>query len=171
MSHFRQVDGSASYMAVVLTNLHNGEDFFLAIIEMQSSKAEEGVAAVIKALQHWNIDKKMIIGCVFDTTNTNSGWKSGIVVRMEDFLQHRILHVYCRHHVFERLANDVVTVCVGPSTSPEEVTYKFLIENWKKLNTTDTGELQINRRTKHVLQDVIQFATEMMKLKFEDDYQ
>ena len=116
-------------MAVVLTNLHNGEENILAIIEMQSSKAEEGAAAVIKALQHWNIDKKMIIGCAFDTRNTNSGWKSGIVVRMEDFLQHRILYVYCRHHGFERLANDVVTVCVGPSTSPEYLTYKFLIDN------------------------------------------
>ena len=28
LSHFRQVDGSASYMAVVLTNLHNGEEKF-----------------------------------------------------------------------------------------------------------------------------------------------
>ena len=62
LSHFRQVDGSASYMAVVLTNLHNGEEKILAIIEMKNSKAEEGAAAVIKALQHWNIDKKIIIG-------------------------------------------------------------------------------------------------------------
>ena len=65
--------------------------------------------------------------------------------------------MYCRHHVFERPA--------------KELTNKFLIDNWKKLNTTDTGELQINRRTKHALQDVIQSATEMMKLKFKDDYQ
>ena len=158
-------------MAVVLTNLHNGEEKILSIIEMQNSKAEEGVAAVIKALQHWNIDKKVIIGCVFDTTNTNSGWKSGIVVRLEEFLQRRILHVYCRHHVFERLANDVVTVCVGSSTSPEELTYKFLMDNWKKLNTTDREELKVNRKTKYLLQDVIQFATNMKKLKFKDDYQ
>ena len=171
LRHLRQVDGSDSYMAVVLTNLHNGEEKILSIVEMQNSKAEEGVAAVIKALKHWNIDKKMIIGCVFDTTNTNSGWKSGVVVRLEEFLQHRILHVYCRHHVFERLVNDVVTVCLGPSTSPEEQTYKCLIDNWNKLNTEDREELKVNRKTNYILQDVVKFATEMKKLKFKDDYQ
>ena len=171
LSHLRQVDGSDSYMAVVLTNLSNGEEKILSIIEMQNSKASEGVAAVIKALQHWSIDKKMIIGCVFDTTNTNSGWNPGVVVRLEEYLEHRILHVYCRHHVFERLANDVVTVCVGSSTSPEELTYKFLIDNWKRLNTANRDKLKVNRRTMHVLQDVIQFATEMKEMKFKDDYQ
>ena len=45
--------------------------------------------------------------------------------------------VYCSHHVFERLVNDVVTVCLGPSTSPEEQTYKCLIDNWNKLKTDD----------------------------------
>ena len=102
---------------------------------------------LLRKLKHWNIDNKMIIGCVFDTTNTNSGWKSGVVVRLEEFLQHRILHVYCRHHVFERLVNDVVTVCLGPSTSPEEQTYKCLIDNWNKLNTEDREELKVNRKT------------------------
>ena len=170
LRHLRQVDGSDSYMAVVLTDLHTGEEKILSIVEMQNSTAAEGVAAVIKALQHWNINKDMIIGCVFDTTNTNSGWKSGVVVRIEEFLQRRVLHVYCRHHVFERMANDVVTVCLGSSTSPEELSYKFLIDNWNKLNTTDRQELLVNRRTKYFLLDVIQFATKMQKLKFKDDY-
>ena len=79
--------------------------------------------------------------------------------------------MYCRHHVFERLVNDVVTVCLGPSTSPEEQTYKCLIDNWNKLNTEDREELKVNRRTNYILQDVIKFATEMKKLKFKDDYQ
>ena len=171
LRHLRQVDGSDSYMAVVLTDLHTGEEKILSILEMQNSKAAEGVAAVIKALQHWNIDKERIIGCVFDTTNTNSGWKSGIVVRLEEFLEHRVLHVYCRHHVLERMANDVVNVCLGSSTSPEELSYKFLIDNWKKLNTTDREELKVNRRTKYFLQDVIEFATQMQKVKLKDDYQ
>ena len=70
MKHLRQVDGINPYMAVVLTDLFTGEDKILAIIEMESSKADEGVSSVIKALQQWEINKKHIIGCVFDTTNT-----------------------------------------------------------------------------------------------------
>ena len=95
---------------------------------MENGTAEQGVSAVIKSLEDWKINKKQIIGCVFDTTNTNSGWRSGIVVRLEEYLDNRIIHVYCRHHVFERMVNDVVSICLGPSTSPEESSYRFMIE-------------------------------------------
>ena len=158
-------------MAVVLRDLHTGEEKILSIVEMLNSTAAEGVDAVIKALLDWNIDKERIIGCVFDTTNTNSGWKSGIVVRLEEFLEHQVHHVYCRHHVLERLVNDVVNVCFGSSTLPEELTYKFLIDNWKKLNMTDREVLKVNRKTNYILQDVAKFAIQMQKEKLKDDYQ
>ena len=171
MRHLRQVDGSDSYMAVVLRDLHTGEEKILSIVEMLNSTAAEGVDAVIKALLDWNIDKERIIGCVFDTTNTDNGWKIGIAVRLEEFLEHRVLHVYCRHHVLERLVNDVVNVCFGSSTLPEELTYKFLIDNWKKLNMTDREVLKVNRKTNYILQDVAKFAIQMQKEKIKDDYQ
>ena len=138
---------------------------------MANSKAEEGVASVIKALEEWKINKKNIIGCVFDTTNTNSGWKSGIVVRLEEYLEQRVIHVYCRHHVLERMANDVVNVYLGSSTSPEELTYKFLIDNWNELNLCDIEEIHIDRRTQALLEDVEAFAIKMQELDFRDDYQ
>ena len=171
LRHLRQVDGSNSYMAVVLTDLHTGEEKILSIVEMTNSKAEEGVASVIKALEEWKINKKNIIGCVFDTTNTNSGWKSGIVVRLEEYLEQRVIHVYCRHHVLERMANDVVNVYLGSSTSPEELTYKFLIDNWNELNLCDIEEIHIDRRTQALLEDVEAFAIKMQELDFRDDYQ
>ena len=124
LRHLRQVDGSNAYMAVVLTDLFTGEEKILSIVEMSNSKAEEGASSIIKALEEWKINKKNIIGCVFDTTNTNSGWKTGIVVRLEEFLEQRVIHVYCRHHVLERMANDIINVYLGPSTSPEDLTYK-----------------------------------------------
>ena len=117
------------------------------------------------------IDKKNIIGCVFDTTNTNSGWKSGIVVRLEKFLEQRVIHVYCRHHVLERMANDVINVYLGTSTAPEELTYKFLIDNWNELNLCDWEVIQIDKRTKPLLKDIIAFATKLQELDFRDDYQ
>ena len=136
---------------------------------MQNSGAEEGVSSVIKALQKWKINKKNIIGCVFDNTNTNRGWKSGIVVRLEKLLEKRVMHVYCRHHIFERMVNDVIDVYLGPSTAPEELSYKFLIDNWNKLKLCDWEVIQIDRRTQ--VDDIIAFTTEMHKLDFRDDYQ
>ena len=169
LRHLRQVDGSHAYMAVVLTDLHTEEEKILSIVEMENSGAEEGVSSVIEALRKWKINKKNIIGCVFDTTNTNSGWKSGIVVRLEKFLEQRIMHVYCRHHIFERMVNDVIDVYLGPSTAPEELSYKFLIDNWNKLKLCDWEVIQIDRRTQ--VDDIIAFTTKMHKLDFRDDYQ
>ena len=169
LRHLRQVDGSHAYMAVVLTDLHTEEEKILSIVEMENSGAEEGVSSVIEALRKWKINKKNIIGCVFDTTNTNSGWKSGIVVRLEKFLEQRVMHVYCRHHIFERMVNDVIDVYLGPSTAPEELSYKFLIDNWNKLKLCDWEVIQIDRRTQ--VDDIIAFTTEMHKLDFRDDYQ
>ena len=169
LRHLRQVDGSHAYMAVVLTDLYTEEEKILSIAEMENSGAEEGVSSVIKALQEWNINKKNIIGCVFDTTNTNSGWKSGITVRLEKFLEQRIIHVYCRHHIFERMANDVIDVYLGPSTAPEELSYKFLIDNWNKLNLCDREVIQIDSRTQ--VEDIITFTTKIHKIDFRDDYQ
>ena len=171
LRHLRQVDGSNAYMAVVLTDLFTGEEKILSIVEMSNSKAEEGASSVIKALEEWNINKKNIIGCVFDTTNTNSGWKTGIVVRLEEFLEQRVIHVYCRHHVLERMANDVVHVYLGESTSPDELTYRFLIDNWNELDLNDKEEIDIDRRTHALLEDVKAFAIKMQELDFRDDYQ
>ena len=172
LKHLRQVDGSNSYMAVVLSDLITGEEKILSILEMDNGTAEQGVSAVIDSLQHWKINKNQIVGCVFDTTNTNSGWKSGVVVRLEEFLDRRIIHVYCRHHVFELMVKDVVGVCLGPSTAPEELSYKFLITNWKSINTNVREEFQISRKTKHELQDVIDYATKTLnEVKLKDDYE
>ena len=46
---------------------------------------------------------KHIFGCVFDATNTNRGWRTGIVVHLEAYLDFQIIHIYCHHHVFKRL--------------------------------------------------------------------
>ena len=172
LKHIRQVDGSNSYMAVVLTDLFTGEEKTLSVLEMDNGTAQEGVAAVIDSLQRWNISKNQIVGCVFDTTNTNSGWKTGVVVCLEEYLDKRIIHIYCRHHVFERMVNDVVSVCLGPSSAPEELSYKFLINNWKRINTNNREKLQISRKTRHELQDVIEYATKTLNnVKIKDDYQ
>ena len=173
LRNFRQVDGTNSYMAVVLTDLFTGEEKVLAILKMENSKAEEGASVIIQALQHWKIANGALVGFVFDTTNTNSGWKSGIVVRLEEFLERRVLHVYCRHHVFERLVNDTVNVCLGESTSPEVESYNFFISNWTRIDTTEREKLQVDRKTQNCLKDVTEFATHMLnvQVKLKDDYQ
>ena len=75
-------------------------------------------------------------------------------------------------HVFDRMVNDVVSVYLGSSTAPEELTYKFLINNWKRININNREKLQITRKTRYELQDVIDYATKTLnEVKLKDDYQ
>ena len=61
---------------------------------------------------------------------------------------------------------------MGPSSAPEELSYKFLINNWKRINTNNREKLQISRQTRHELQDVIEYATKTLNnVKIKDDYQ
>ena len=70
------------------------------------------------------------------------------------------------------MVNDVVSVYLGSSTAPEELTYKFLINNWKRININNREKLQITRKTRYELQDVIDYATKTLnEVKLKDDYQ
>ena len=42
-----------------------------------------------------------IFGMVFDTTNSNSGVKSGACVLLQKLLQRNVLWLVCRHHICE----------------------------------------------------------------------
>ena len=69
---------------------------------MESGTADVGCDAILQTLQQWGITAHHIIGCSFDTTNTNSGAHSGILIRLEKALNKKLLHFYCRHHCYER---------------------------------------------------------------------
>ena len=80
----------------------------LDVVEMESGRAEDGVNAILRVINEWSIPTESIIGGVFDTTNTNSGGNSGVMVRLEEAMGRRILHLYCRHHVYERC----ILICI-----------------------------------------------------------
>ena len=72
---------------------------------MNSGTAEVGTAAILRVLEDWGmsgLSAEHIVGGAFDTTNTNSGAHGGVMVRLEKHWQKRLLHIYCRHHIYER---------------------------------------------------------------------
>ena len=73
------------------------------MVKMESAMSDVGTAAILEVLQEWGISGDYLMGCCFDTTSANSGANNGIVVRMERAMQKKLLHFYCRHHVYERL--------------------------------------------------------------------
>jgi len=62
----------------------------------------------------------------------------GAFVLLEHLLQHNILYVPCRHHIFEIVLRSVFEVKFGITTSgPDVPIFKRFREFWSKVNTTN----------------------------------
>lgn len=167
---FRHVDTSHEYMAVVLCNVMTGQDRIIDIVEMNSGTAEVGARAVTETLVAWGITGDYLIGGAFDTTNTNSGGTSGIISRIELKLGKRLLHIYCRHHSYERLVNDVADLVLGISTSPETTLYKRLQDIWLQVDTAEIELLPSGEWTRKFVEFCQQYLRNCSKASIKDDY-
>ena len=49
-----------------------------------------------------------------------------MMVRLERYCGNKLLHLYCRHRTYERIANDMCKVVLGNSESPETNVHKRL---------------------------------------------
>lgn len=74
-----------------------------------------------------------IVGMVCDTENVNTGWANGACAVIERELQNQLLHLMCRHHVFEVMLKDVFQTVFGKSSGPAVTTFDILNGNWAKI--------------------------------------
>lgn len=74
-----------------------------------------------------------IVGVVSDTENVNTGVDNGAIRCLENTLNIELLHLLCRHHVFEIVLKDVFTSIFGGTTGSGITTFNCLNENWKTI--------------------------------------
>ena len=109
------------------------EFFFIytGVLVVNKGDAESVTIEILDMLEKSYIDKSIIIGLVFDTTSTNSGHISGIVVRLEKHFGRNLLQLACRHHIAELVCGAACRNIYGPTQSPNEeyssIIYSLLI--------------------------------------------
>ena len=103
-------------VAVLLT-ASGGEEILLGIIPVQNGTAAEEHRAIINLLNERKIPLNKIAACVFDTTSVNTGELNGIVRKLETSLNHSILELACRHHIYELVCGAVSPVIIGKKTA------------------------------------------------------
>jgi hypothetical protein len=81
----------------------------------------------------WDLNEDIVAMC-FDTTSTNSGRKKGAAVLLEKLLGRELLHLACRHHIFELMVQKVFTTLFGRSTGPEVQLFQQFKKNWLQLD-------------------------------------
>lgn len=151
------------------------EDKLLGVPKLQSGTGEAQASAVFKILNDWHIADK-VIGMTFDTTSVNTGVHNGTCVLLEKKLNKNLLHLTCRHHMFEIIMSVVFTHCMGPSSGPDIPLYKRFKKAWSNL---DKSKYEPGVKNKSILTAVenekdaaIEFTLKQLKRKAQprDDY-
>lgn len=68
------------------------------------------------------------------TTASNTGNRNGACVQLENILQKNLLHLSCRHHIFEILLEAAFSTSFGPSRSPDIPIFSRFKASWDKIN-------------------------------------
>lgn len=126
------------------------EDKLLGVPKLQSGTGEAQASAVFRILNDWHIADK-VVGMSFDTTSVNTGAHNGTCVLLEKKLKKNLLHLACRHHVFEIIISAVFKHCMGPSSGPDILLYKRFKKAWANL---DVSKYEPGVKNKSVLSAV-----------------
>lgn len=77
-----------------------GTSKLLAVPALPNGTAVVEANAIVQSIHEWNLRDK-IVAMSFDTTNTNSGCRNGVITRLPAMLDKKLLALACRHHVAE----------------------------------------------------------------------
>ena len=126
--------GEVSERCVVFISATDGSGFkkLLGAPEVVDGTAASEAFAVIELLTKWGINEE-VKGVVFDTTSSNSGWKTGTCMRVEQSLEKPVLWLACRHHIHELHIKHVVGKVTGNTKDPGVALFRRLKKDWNSL--------------------------------------
>ena len=106
----------------------------LGIPKLRSSSGADVADAVLEQLAKDKVSPSSLTGIVYDTTASNTGWKSGATWRLEREVGHAVLGLECRRHVQERHISHAATAVFGATKGPTKTLYKKFRKSWSKLD-------------------------------------
>lgn len=129
----RKVD----YIAVTVTS--NGISKLLGVPKVDEGTGDKMAEVVFDELSKWKMTK--IIGMCTDTTNSNTGWKSGAAAMLQaKYLKTQLLYFTCRHHIFEVILGAIFTLTFGDSKSPNVGIFVEFRKEWNGIKNKDDLE-------------------------------
>ena len=130
-------------LAVVVT-VYN-VDQLLGISKLTTGTGEAVSEAVITTLLDWNIQDR-VKAMSFDATAANTGTKAGVCTLVEKKLDRELLHLACRHHMYEVVLSEVFKHSLGQSSGPEIGLFKRFHDKWSLIDKEDY-ETALNDQT------------------------
>jgi hypothetical protein len=99
----------------------------------------------------------------FDTTASNSGHKKGAAVLLEKLLGRNLIHLACRHHIFELVVSKVFVSLFGPTTAPEIIMFQRFKKVWYAIDHRNFAAVIDERLLESVTKSLRDQAVEFYK--------
>lgn len=110
-------------------------DIPLGFFILDSHTGHDCATKVANSIRINDLENNIIgVGC--DTENVNTGIHNGAVHLLENMLEKELLHLMCRHHIFEVMLKDVFISLFGGTTGSRVTTFQFLNDNWETIKQT-----------------------------------
>ena len=97
--------------------------------KLKSSEGEAQANATFDLIEDWGV-KENIVGMSFDTTASNTGIRKGACGILEKKLGKNLLHLACRHHIYELVIGAVHADLFGPSSGPNTPLFQRFQKAW-----------------------------------------
>lgn len=120
-----------------VTVSYDGTSKFLGAPQIKSSSGKDTADAVYNLLVRWNIADR-VEAMSFDTTSSNTGALNGacIILQKPQYCRRKLLHLACRHHIYEIVLRQVFEVKLSTSSGPEVQLFERFAKVWKSLDQT-----------------------------------
>ena len=71
---------------------------------------------------------------VFDTTSSNTGPNNGACARLEFYLDQKMLHFACRHHIYEIVLRATFELYMGGTSAPKVLLFERFQKFWDRID-------------------------------------
>ncbi|GBM44748.1 hypothetical protein AVEN_83876-1 [Araneus ventricosus] len=101
------IKGNKERVAILVSGMPDVvEGKVLGIPVIANTTGEEQARTTFSLANDWKISDN-VRSLVLNTIVSNSGWKTGACVRIENLFDKNLLLLACRHHIFERILSSV----------------------------------------------------------------
>lgn len=128
-----ELTGKEKVERIAILVSYNGTSKFIGAPKVNPSTGANIAAAVHNKLNEWGIADR-IKGISFDTTSSNTGETNGACSLLEKRLGRKLLHLTCRHHLYEIILRAVFELKFGKSSAPEVQIFERFSKFWKEID-------------------------------------
>ena len=145
----------------------------LAVPKLPDGTAILTTGAIVQIVDEWGLRNRVRALC-FDTTAVNSGILGGVCIRLELEVGRELLHLACRHHIWEIMLEKVFGLHDVVKSPNMEVFSQFR-DYWPKINQDAFSTSMADEGTATLVNpwkdDIIEFTTAQLdNVQSRDDY-